>query len=105
MAGDGGGEQEGAVDVDGEQLAETVDGVVDGLEILSETGRGDQTVDFTLLSKDLFNTGLDALRVRDVGVVGSDLGEPLQKAVGQLWGCEGYRILKEEKRKGEPKVW
>lgn len=38
VTGDGGGEEVGAVDVDSPQLAHAVDRVVDGLEVLGETG-------------------------------------------------------------------
>lgn len=63
VAGDGGGEEVGPVDVDGEQLAHAVDGVVGRLEVLGEAGRGHEVVNLAVARQDLVDTGLDALRV------------------------------------------
>lgn len=41
VSGNAGSEEVGTVDVDGPKLAHTVDGVLDGLEVLGETSRGD----------------------------------------------------------------
>jgi len=75
MAGDGRGEKVGAVNVDGPQLAHAVDGVVDGLKVLGEAGRGDEVVDLAVLLNDLGDAGLDRLGVGDVGVVSRDPGD------------------------------
>lgn len=85
MAGDGGGEEVGAVDVDGEELAEAVDGVVGGLEVLGEAGAGDEAVDAAVLGQDLGDAGPDALRVRHIGVVGRHAWESV--VAGQSCSC------------------
>lgn len=76
VAGDGGGEEVGAVDVDGEQLAHAVDGVVGGVVVLGEARGRDQVVDLAVLGEDVGDAGADRVRVRHVGVVGGDLGGP-----------------------------
>lgn len=75
VAGDGRGEEVGTVDVDGPELAQAVDGVVDGLEVLGEAGRGDEVVDLAVGGDHLSDARLHGLGVRDVGVVCSDLGD------------------------------
>lgn len=75
VASDGGGEEVGAVDVDSPELAHAINGVVDGLKVLGEASRGDEVVDLSVGSEDLGDAGLDGLGVRDVGVVGGDLGD------------------------------
>lgn len=73
VAGDRGGKQVCAVDVDGPQLAHAVDGVVDGLEVLGEAGRGDEVVDLAVGGEDLGDATVDRVGVGDVGVVGRHL--------------------------------
>lgn len=73
VAGDGGGEEVGAVDVDGEQLAHAVDGVVGGVVVLGEAGRRDQVVDLAVLREDVGDARGHRVRVRHVGVVGRHL--------------------------------
>lgn len=74
VAGDGGGEEVGAVDVDGEQLAHALDGVVGGVVVLGEARGRNQVVDLAVLREDVGHAGADRVRVRHVGVVGGDLG-------------------------------
>jgi hypothetical protein len=74
VASDGGCEEVGAVDVDSPELAHAVDGVVDGLEVLGETGGCDEVVDLAVSCNDLGDASLDGLGVGDVGVVGGDIG-------------------------------
>lgn len=76
VAGDGGGEEVGAVDVDGEQLAHALDGVVGCVVVLGEARGRDQVVDLAVLREDVGDAGADRFRVRHVGVVGGDLGGP-----------------------------
>lgn len=76
VAGDGGREEVGAVDVDGEQLSHALDGVVCGVVVLGEARGRDQVVDLAVLREDVGDAGGDRVRVRHVGVVGRDLGGP-----------------------------
>lgn len=75
VLGDGDSEEVGAVDVDAPQLAQAVDGVVDGIVVLGEASTGDQVVDLTVLRDDAVDAGLDTIRVRNVSVVSRDLGD------------------------------
>lgn len=76
VAGDGGGEEVGAVDVDGEELAHAVDGVVGGVVVLGEARGRDQVVDLAVLREDLGDARVDRVLVRHVGVVRRHLGGP-----------------------------
>lgn len=75
VTGDTGSEEVGAVDVDAPELAQAVDGVVDGLEVLGKAGRGDEVVDLAVGLDNLSDTGVDGLLVADVCVVSGDLGD------------------------------
>lgn len=96
VTGNGSGEEVGAVEVDSEQLAHTLDGVVDGLEVLGEPSRGHKVVNFAVLGEDFSQTGVDAVEIRDVGVVSRDLGDPASEWLSIL-------VVKGEKR-GNTKV-
>lgn len=74
MPGDLDGEEVGAVDVDGPELAHAVDGVLGGRVVLGEAGRCDQVVDLAVGGHDLGHTGRDGGRVGNVDVVGGDAG-------------------------------
>lgn len=63
MAGHRHGEQVGAVHVDGKELAEAVNGVVGGLEVLGEAGRGHEVVNLAVAGKDLVDAGFHTVRV------------------------------------------
>lgn len=76
VAGDGGGEEVGAVDVHGEQLPHALDGVVCGVVVLGEARGRDQVVDLAVLLEDVCDAGADRVRVRHVGVVSRHLGGP-----------------------------
>ena len=73
---DGGGEQVSAVDVDGPEFAHAVDGVVGGLEVLGESGRGDEVVDLAVLLDHAGDAVLDRPLVGDVAAMGGHLGDP-----------------------------
>lgn len=75
MTSDRGSEKVGAVDIDGPELAHTLDGVVDGLKVLSETSRCDEVVDLAVGGENLGDAGVDGLGVGDVSVVGGNLGD------------------------------
>lgn len=75
MASNAGGPEVGAIDIDGPQLAHAVDGVVDGLEVLGEAGRGDEVVDLSVGLDDLIDAGLDGIWVGDVTVVSRHIGD------------------------------
>lgn len=61
VASDGCRKEVGTVDIDGEQLAHALDGVVGGLEVLGEARGGDQVVNLAVLGQDLGDAGMDAL--------------------------------------------
>src|SRR5690606_10721074 len=70
VARDLGGEEVGAVDVDLEEAAQAVRGVLLGGEVLGEAGGGDEVVDPGVDGEDLGDAGGDGGGVRDDGVVG-----------------------------------
>ncbi len=72
---DADGEEICAVDIDAPELADPLDGVVDGLEVLGEAGGGDEVVDFAVLGDNFCDSGFDGFLRRDVGVVGSYFGD------------------------------
>lgn len=82
-----------AVDIDPPQLAHAVDGVRDGLKVLSEAGRGHEVVDPAMSGDDLGEAGLDRGGVRDIGVVGCYFGESKTNVRGKeeegKGRCEG----------------
>lgn len=68
------GEKVCAVDIDTPQLLHTVEGVVDGLEVLGEAGRRDQVIDLAVLGQDFGHRIAHRVGVSDVGIMGGDLG-------------------------------
>lgn len=64
------GEEICSVDVDAPELADAVDGVVDGLEVLGEAGGCDEVVDFAVRGDDFGDDGVDGFFGGYVGVVG-----------------------------------
>lgn len=76
MASHRGGKEVGAIHIDSKELAETINGVVRGLEVLGEASRGHKVVNLAMAGQDLLNAGIHAILVGDVGIVGSDLGGP-----------------------------
>ena len=81
VAGDGGGEEVGAVDVDAPEFLEPVVRVSDGVEVLGEAGGGHQVVDLVVVSgEDRGDGGVDGVGGGDVAVVGSHVGD-----VGGVW--------------------
>ena len=81
VLGDGGGEEISAVNIDIPQLAHALYGVVDGLKVLSEAGRGDQVINLSMLLDDVLYAGIDRRRVRDVGVMRCHLGDTSRSGV------------------------
>ena len=77
VAGDRGGKEVGAVNVDSPELTHTLDGVGDGVKVLGEAGRSDEVVNLAVLLDDVGDAGVDRGRVRDVGVMSSDLRDTL----------------------------
>ena len=73
MAADGRGPQVRAVDVDAPQLPHAVRGVLDGVEVLGEPGRGDQMVYPAVLAQNLVQGRVDGAGVCDVRVMCGDL--------------------------------
>lgn len=69
------GEQVGTVHVDAPKLLDSVVGIADGVEVLSESGRGDQVVDLAVLLHDVAQHLGHRVGVRHIGVVCSHLGE------------------------------
>lgn len=68
-----------AIHIDSKELAKTIHGVVSGLEVFGEASRGHQVVNLAMTGQDLSDAGVNAILVRDVGVVGSDLGGPKER--------------------------
>jgi hypothetical protein len=48
-----------AVDIDAPELADSLDRVVDSLEVLSKAGGGDEVVDFAVLSNNFCDSRFD----------------------------------------------
>lgn len=63
----------GTVDVDGPAFLHPLGGVVDGVEVLRETGGGDKVVDMAVLGNDLVDGCVDGVGATNVGVVSGDL--------------------------------
>ena len=63
----------GTVDVDGPAFLHPLGGVVDGVEVLRETGGGDKVVDMAVLGNDLVDSRVDGVGAANVGVVSGDL--------------------------------
>jgi hypothetical protein len=100
---DGDGEQVCAVDVDAPELADAVNRVIDGLEILGEAGGGDEVVDPAVLYDDFGDGGFDGFLGGDVGVVGCYFGDSGGGLVlgldwkvvgGTYWSAPGFSFLK-----------
>lgn len=69
------GEQVGAIDVDSPQLLHTIKGVRNGIEVLGEAGRCHEVVDLAVLLHNVRKRFRDGFWVRDIGVMGCDLGQ------------------------------
>lgn len=76
MTGDRGSKQVGAIHIDRKQLAHALNGVVGGLEVLTEAGAGHKVVNLAVLREDLGDAVVDAVGVGDIGKVSSDFGRP-----------------------------
>lgn len=76
MASNRSGKEIGAVNIDSPQLAHTVNWVLDGLEVLSKAGRGNEVVNLAVLLDDFSNAGFNGFGVRNIGEVSSDVGNP-----------------------------
>lgn len=63
----------GAVDVDGPAFLHSLVRIVDGVEVLCETGRGDEVIDVAVLGNDLVDCRIDGVGAANVGVVSGDL--------------------------------
>jgi hypothetical protein len=80
MSGHGSGKEVGSVDVNAPELAHAINGIVNGLVVLGEPGAGNEVVNLAVLADNVINAGLDAIRVGDISVMGSDLG-----CAGRAW--------------------
>lgn len=96
VAGNGGGEEVGAIHIDGPELAHALNGVAHGIEVLGEAGGCDEVVDAAVNADDVGNALVDRLRIRDVGVVSGDarqvlsLGVLLLESINEVLGlCLG----------------
>lgn len=63
-----------AVYVDAPQLTHAINRVVDSIIVLGETGTGDEVVDLSVLLDDILDAALHRVGIRNIGVVGGDLG-------------------------------
>jgi len=86
-------EQPGAVNVDTPQLLHAVVRVVDGWEVLGESGRGDEVVDLAVLRNDLVKSCGHRLRLGDIGVVCGDARDVSRAWVLTLELCDKSRGL------------
>lgn len=75
MTRDRGGKEVCAVDIDSPQLAQAINGVVDGLVVFGKAGRGNKVVNLAVLFDDFGDTSVDRGGVRDVREVSRDLGD------------------------------
>lgn len=66
-------EQVRPVDIDTPEFLDSVIWIFYGVEVLGEAGRGNQVVDLTMLLHNLGNSGVDRVRVRNIGVMRCDL--------------------------------
>lgn len=76
-----GGKQVGAIHIDRKELAESINGVVSGLEVLGEASRGHKVVNLAMTGEDISNASINTVWVRDVGKVSSDFGGPVGEKV------------------------
>lgn len=74
MLGDGDGEEVGTINIDAPELAHAIDRVVDGIEVLGKAGRSDEVVNLAMGINYLSDALFDGSGIRDVGIVGSDVG-------------------------------
>ena len=91
MAGDGRGEEVGAVDVDSPETSDAVDGVLDGRKILHDAGRRHEAVDLAVCGQYLVDARGDTSFVRDVGLVRSYPRDSELRPVSEGFGGE-YRV-------------
>lgn len=80
-----------AINVDAPELADTIDWVIDGFEVLGESGGCDQVVNLAMLLDDLCDCGVDGLGGGDISVVSCDFGDSvdwgLVDVVSEGWVC------------------
>lgn len=77
--------QIGPVDVYTPQLLDAIEGVVDGVKVLSESSGGDEGIDLAVLGDDMSDSFGDRLRSRDITIVTGDL----RRAEMSQSGCLG----------------
>lgn len=68
------GEEICPVDIHAPELADAVNGVVDGFEVLGEACGGDEIIDLAVLLENLGDGGFDGFLGGDVGVMGRYFG-------------------------------
>lgn len=61
-----------AINVDSPDLSHSVNWIIDRLEVLGETCRGDETVDLAVLLDNLSDSRIDTLFRGDIGIVCCD---------------------------------
>lgn len=81
VLGDSDGEQVCAVYVDAPQLTHAINGVVDSIEVLSESSAGDEVVNLAVLLDDVVDAALNRVRIRHIGEVSGDLGDLVSTGV------------------------
>ena len=69
------------IHVDAPKLADSLDRVVDGFEVLGETGRRNQVINLAVLLDDFGDDGFYGLLGGDVGIMCGDLGDPEARLV------------------------
>ncbi len=75
MACDRCSKQVGAVNIDSPQLAQAINGIVDGLVIFSKAGRCNKVINLAMLFDDFGDASVDGGGVRNVREVSRDFGD------------------------------
>ena len=98
-----GGKEVCTVYINGPEFTQTINGVIDSLEVFSKSSGGDKVVNLAVLLHNFSNTSVDGFRVRHVSVVSSDfrdtsslrvlLLERFDKELGLLLGFLFYSMV------------
>lgn len=74
VTGDSSGEEVSAVDVDSPELSDAVDGVLDGVKVLCEAGRGDKVVNLSVGANHIRKNGFDRMLVAHYALLAAVFG-------------------------------
>ena len=105
VAGNASGEEVASVNIDGPALLHTLVRVIDGIEVLCETGRRDEVVDVAVLSKDFLNGLVDRVGAADVGVVSCNLGRTVDSSSQHAFILDWGEKKRQSKRGHTLPMW